>query len=459
MRRVIFVLIGLFVLCNPVFGSVREEAIALNSWMSIPFSASALEVERDALIAQQSNPVKGEFETTAQFEQRKKDATARIAALRAEYEQKIRDARSAHEAQVNRMRQRMQALLAQSRETVERSFTLGAYDADSQMYKVTVDGGTVKVIVPLAVAPLVRNESGRYKLSVTRQLDENLQYVILEARLSGPAGTFASTGTAPGISAPVTTGIIPPDLRALIAFNEPSGNNMLDAEETAQVKITVENSGKGGAFMVEARLALSGVSGITLPATVYIGEVKAGQKAERTVELTGGQNLATGEAVLKITFSEQNGFQPDDVTLRFPARAMQPPDLVIADVGIVDANRDGVITPGEAVEVKVRIQNRGRGVSRKVVAEVVLGADVFLYGASPQREFTLGELQPGQYKDIEFNIVTNKNAQALNLSVNLREERSQFSRLAQPLNLAFNRRERTADQMVITGIDQWAQIT
>lgn len=111
--------------------------------------------------------------------------------------------------------------------------------------------------------------------------------------MSGPAGIFASTGTAPGISAPAPIAIIPPDLRALISFSKPSGNNMLDAEERAQMKITVENSGKGSAYMVEARFTLSGVSGITLPATVYIGEVKAAQKAERMVELTGGKNFAT----------------------------------------------------------------------------------------------------------------------------------------------------------------------
>ena len=46
---------------------LREEAIALKSWLAAPFDPSHLEAERDQKLASLQNPVKGEFETSAQL--------------------------------------------------------------------------------------------------------------------------------------------------------------------------------------------------------------------------------------------------------------------------------------------------------------------------------------------------------------------------------------------------------
>ena len=104
--------------CNAIWlqADVLNECMAIKAWLNTPYSANILEAERDAKLDEQRNPVKGEFETTAQFEHRKQDANQRIAAIKAEYSQKINDARAAHVAQLNKLRQRFQVLLGQSRE-------------------------------------------------------------------------------------------------------------------------------------------------------------------------------------------------------------------------------------------------------------------------------------------------------------------------------------------------------
>ncbi|HPH61904.1 MAG TPA: hypothetical protein PLX72_09690, partial [Candidatus Syntrophosphaera sp.] len=83
---------------------LKEEAMALKNWLATPFSASALEAERDARLGEWTNLQKGEFETSAQFEQRQKDSGNRIKAIQAEYTQKIQDARSEHDSRTARMR-------------------------------------------------------------------------------------------------------------------------------------------------------------------------------------------------------------------------------------------------------------------------------------------------------------------------------------------------------------------
>ncbi|MDD3144235.1 MAG: caspase family protein [Candidatus Cloacimonetes bacterium] len=431
---------------------LREEAIALKSWLAAPFDSSQLEAERDQKLAQLQNPVKGEFETSAQFEQRKQDSGNQIKAIQAQYAQKIQDARAAHETRNAALRANLQALLAQSRETVVLKGSLGSYDADSQKYRVSIPERAFDIVVPLAKGPELKKNFGKYELRVTRQLDENLQWSYLEAQLAGSGGTFSSTDKAPALAGLSPSGaIVPPVLAAVVTFNEPGGNDMLDAEETARVGITIKNSGKGSAWMVEARFDLGTAIGISYPNSVYFGEIKPGEQISKELQLIAGMELRDAQAALNIRFSEQNGFPPDDKVLSFTTRALQPPDLYIADTGIDDFSKNGRIEPAEPVEIRARIHNRGRGTARNVIAQVVTGEGVYLYGESNQRTYNLGNMEPGEYRDVVFDIITAKTARELDLSLDLRESRSQFSKPDLPLNLAFNRVERTADQMVVQG--------
>lgn len=127
---------------------LREEAVALKNWLAAPFDSSYLEAERDQVLSTLQNPLKGEFETSAQFEQRKKDLGNQIKAIQAEYAQKIQDARNAHDARNAALRKNLQERLAQSRETVVLQGTLGAYDADAQKYRVSIPERAFDIVVP-----------------------------------------------------------------------------------------------------------------------------------------------------------------------------------------------------------------------------------------------------------------------------------------------------------------------
>ncbi|HPS40197.1 MAG TPA: CARDB domain-containing protein, partial [Candidatus Cloacimonadota bacterium] len=453
------VLLGCLVLTAVMlFGSLMDEAIAIKGWLDVPFSASSLEAERDSKIKEIQNPVKGEFETTSQFEQRKKDAGARKASIQKEYEQKIRDARSAYDSNLSKLRQRLTTLLISSREMVQLSGTLGSYDADNQKFIVTIPEKSFQIVVPLDKAPSVKQNIGSYKLMVTRQLNENLGWDYLEAKLVGSAGTFASTDRAPvqGQSS-ASVALIPPDLKVTLTFSEPSGNNILEAEESAQVKISVRNEGKGSANMVEATFDLLNAQGVSFSRSLYFGEIAAGETISKTLQLVAGSDTRDTQAELKIGFTEQNGFPPDNVNLSFNTSALRAPDLYVADIGIDDFSGNNKIEPGEQVEIKARIQNRGLGTARNVSVEILTGTEVYLSGNSA-KTFPLGDMASGDYKDVVFSIVTAKIAKQLELKLELKESRAQFSKPAQELNLAFNRVERTADQLLVTGKQNEIQI-
>lgn len=439
------------VLCASLTAGSIDEARALKSWIDTPFSAMALEAERDARLRELQNPVKGEFETNAMFEQRKKDTEASKAALQREYTQKIADARTVYEANLGRLQQRFNQLLASSREIVTLKGNLDKYDTENQRFPVWTMYKTFQITVPLSKGPEVKDNFGRYELKVTRQLDQNLDWDYLEAALVGPGGSFSSTDKAPALSqAGPAVALIPPDLSATVSFSEPSGNQRLDAEETAQVTITIINRGQGSGNMVSASFELLNAPGVSFARDLYFGEIKAGENVSKTLQLVAGMDTSDIQATLKIRFTEQNGFPPDDKVLLFDTLALQAPELYIAEIGIDDYSGNNKIEPGEPVEVTVRIHNRGQGRAKAVVAEVKPGEGVFFTGDAPS-SFNLGDMNPGEYRDLTFSILTNKTTAKLDVKLDLKESRNRFAKADLPLNLAFNKVERTADQMVVTG--------
>ena len=441
------------IICQ-VIADLNDEVLALKSWIIVPFSSSSLEAERDAKLAALPDISKGEFENTAQFELRKQDATNRANQIREEYAQKIADARAAYERHQTGLRNRLNYLLAQTRETIIRQGTLESYDADSQKYRVSIPEKSFQIVVPLDKAPQLKNDFGNYQLKVIRQLNDKLEWEYLEAKLSGPAGEFSSTDKAPGISPSSTiTTLVPPQLSSKISFSEPSGNNMLDAEETADLSIEISNTGKGSGYMVQANITITGVNGIDYDKMIYFGELAPGKSQSKSCQISAGQNLSEGTAQLKISFSEQNGFPPEDKIIQFSTKSFIPPDIQIADIAIDDQNKNGKIEPGEQFDLLVRIQNKGNGPAKNVSTKLILGKDIFLLpGSNAENQFN--QLSAGEYKDLHYTLVTAKTATKLNLTLDILEAHSQFNKLNQPLNLAFNRQERTAESLIIASKDK-----
>lgn len=451
----------LVLLSGYCYADKLAEVKALKALAGTPVNTTVLEKERDAKIAAVSSPVKDEFETTAQFEQRKKDATRQAEAIRSEYVQKINAATAAHTKNINQLNKQVTKLLADTRENTELRFTLGAYNADGQAYTLTVGANNVSIVVPLASARGIKENISAYKLTADRQLNTNLEWEYANWQLSGTLGRFttADNSALPSYAGKQTDNIIPPDLTAGVEFSEPSGNQMLDAEETATLKITLTNRGKGSAYLLEAMINLTGTMDISYSSKVYFGEIKPAQSSSKTLELKADPDLKDANLTVNISFSEQNGFPPDDKSISFTAKAAVPPQLAIADIGIKDFSKNGKIEPNEPVEVIVRIQNKGRGVAKAVIAQLNRGNGVFLNGSGEKDSYNLSDMQPGEYKDLTFNIITAKTATALPLTLTLTESRSRYNLENLPLNLAFNQVQRTADQMVITGKEKNVQIS
>ena len=247
----------------------------------------------------------------------------------------------------------------------------------------------------------------------------------------------------------------PPALSMSIRFAEPSGNNMLDAEETGKLVVTVKNSGRGDAFDCRAQIAAAKqIRGLRFDREVALGTIPAGETLVREIEIKADEDIPADQVVFTIAVKEANGFDPAPVKLAFRTKAFAEPKLIVADMGINDQSRNGRIEPMEMVELTVRIQNIGRGDARGVAADVVAGSNVFI-GGDMQTHFELGALPSGQFRDFKFMFYTNTriaNGEKIPLAVTLAEARPRFSGQKE-LALVMNAPQRKMEELVVAGKD------
>lgn len=247
---------------------------------------------------------------------------------------------------------------------------------------------------------------------------------------------------------------LPPALFAQVTFTEPSSDNILDANEEGTLAVTLTNTGQGAAYGVEVALRLSkgdvSGQGLSFPARRYVGEIPPGKSQQVSIPIKAGLDLPDGKATLTCTFSEANSFEPDPVEITFETRAYAPPQLALADVGVDEPSGNGMIEPGEVVTVMVRVQNRGRGAAEETKARVNIGKNVYVAEGS-KTEFDLGTLPPGAFRDVEFQIYTNRRAKEIPVSVTLTERHGRYGLADAPLELPFNQPVRSIQQVVITG--------
>ena len=229
----------------------------------------------------------------------------------------------------------------------------------------------------------------------------------------------------------------PPSVAASVDFSEPSGNDRLDGDETATVRITAHNEGKGPAHRVRAVVSPKTHPHLSYPQSIDFGRINAGQSKMRSIQVEADRQMASKEIALTFRFQEANGFAPSPQRLRFETREFIPPELTVADVGINDASGNGVIEPGELVEVTARVRNASRGAAENVSARVNFGEDVFA-GPDTRESFDLGDLGPGKHQDVRFSLLTNQQAESVTVTMDLSESYGEYGTQDIKLPLQFD---------------------
>lgn len=245
----------------------------------------------------------------------------------------------------------------------------------------------------------------------------------------------------------------PPRLALSASFDDSrgNGNRVLDAGETAEVLVRIDNSGGGPAFGVSLRIAAHGPSAgqVRFAQNTLFGDIEAGRNVLRRVQIRATERLPAGSLELRLTASEEMGFgigQPVIATV--PTKAMLTPRLEVASIEIFDGdsalaqgNGNKRIEKGEQIEVRLRITNSGAGEARDVGVELRTSDGSIRFG---QRSANIGRLGPKEVRAVSLSFAlpqTYRGTEALPIEVSIREQRPRFASAA-PLRLFLDRAHR-----------------
>jgi len=404
---------------------------------------------------------RSEFETSAEYAQRvaRGEKAVEDERTRLRTEEKSRHAEQQRLADERRAEaERQKALrIAASRTSVTLSVGgIGTYDADRQTFPLTVDKETFNVAVPRSEARSFKENYRSARVEGYQQLGEDLQsYEKINLAVIHPVtGSRYPMGPQKQINELAASGtkkqsVVPPDLTVRVAFVETNGDGYLNASETGKVKVLVSNSGRGAAMGVTLNLHASAKDeGVSFELSKLIGEIPVGQTRSAEFQLNASRSVTRMTNLFTLSATESYGFQPDPVQISFETLPFIPPKLELVDFGISTATGDNVIRPGVVTTVQARVQNRGQGIAEKTKFTINLAQNTW-FTQDSRKDYNFASLKPGEFKDLEFSFIPNKNVgKTLEMSIGFVEEGTNGSF---PLKLDVEKPQRTIEQLVVKG--------
>jgi len=194
------------------------------------------------------------------------------------------------------------------------------------------------------------------------------------------------------------------------------------AGDRFSLTVNLYNRGKGDLFRAKARLtsphpALDG-------RTFYFGRVAPAGQRDWTVVIDLPRDLPIGEIPFSLDFDEAAGYVPRGIEGVLRVEPLPRPEFryshrVVDDMsGSSVGNGDGVLQPGEAVDVIVSVRNVGAGPARDLQVDL---APVELNGVRVRSAGrTIELLRPDEIAEIAMTLVVSPQITAREIPVQLR---------------------------------------
>jgi hypothetical protein len=154
----------------------------------------------------------------------------------------------------------------------------------------------------------------------------------------------------------------PPMITADLTFEEPSGNQILDANETGTILLTLKNEGQGPANGLRVVPSPTQIDHLHY-GPVGIDRLAPGQSTTLKMPIAASNDIITAEHTLRFEFEVANGFSPQPIELTFMT---SPQEISLTMKEATDNTRS--ISLKEVVvepEVLIEIPNRARNPTPK----------------------------------------------------------------------------------------------
>lgn len=205
----------------------------------------------------------------------------------------------------------------------------------------------------------------------------------------------------------------PPNLFVDLSFTDDNGNGIIEAEESAELNLTITNKGKGKAQGLNVIIEDNILDpSFTIEDKKKIYFINPNESVDISIPIKAGFYVYRAKHFLKINVKEHFGYDMDPAVLILNTLDYQKPKLVFSGLEIVDQGQnasaiipDGKLQAGEMAQMKIVVQNVGQNISYNTKYSVYsTDNNIFIENGKGE----LGNLAIGEVKEFWVNISPNK---------------------------------------------------
>ena len=156
-------------------------------------------------------------------------------------------------------------------------------------------------------------------------------------------------------------------------FTDENQNNFIDATEKCQISLNVDNIGEGVANNVNVKISTKNpiLKGLEYTGTYPLGDLQGNSSKAITIPVNSSMSLPNGMAEFVIEVQEERGLDAFPLEIKIETKAFASPKVIVADA-VFSTEDGGLIKLNYPINLKVIVQNIGKGDARNVVTEFKL---------------------------------------------------------------------------------------
>ena len=201
-----------------------------------------------------------------------------------------------------------------------------------------------------------------------------------------------------------------------LVFVDADGNNAINANESCKLKFQLENTGVGDGLSLKALVRVSGASsGITVATSTPINSCKKGGNMSYEIPISSNRQTVNGKLVLSIEIEEPNGLNTPLKQLEIETKSFVAPEVKVVDYMVFSNNGSTNLEVRKPFSLKLLVQNTGQGIAKDVTVKLELPKNVLWI--SGEELTTLGILQQGETRSVEYDLVLNTSFEGTTLPI------------------------------------------
>ena len=245
-----------------------------------------------------------------------------------------------------------------------------------------------------------------------------------------------------------------PKLSSKITFIDKSGDDILNANETAEIKVEITNTGNAIAEQLTANINCSNTNIDITDENKNIHSIESNKTKTITFKIKANKKLTGNDIKFDITFSGKN--TPPNKSINIYTQESGKPKLEFVGTIIEEItyeNNNNIIENKELIKTTITIKNSGEGTAKNVVYKITLNNKNIIesnINANPLTD-TIGTLNPNETYDIDFYFTADCNFTdtELPIKIELTEQNGKYGGTF-PLGLTMQQLNPCIDSPILT---------